>query len=284
MTVLEHVGVATNRLANAGLARDLAAIDAEVLARHILGWTRATYLGHRQECPPAMFAAHYETVLDRRARREPVALITGHREFWGLEFEVTPEVLIPRPETELLVEEVLVLVGDATAPVHIVDVGTGSGCLAVALASELPAARVTATDVSEAALAVARRNAARHAVDDQITWLRTRFLADLAGTPDLIVANPPYIAHAEIPSLPPDVLDFEPRVALVGGSDGLDTIRRLLSAAAHRLVTGGHLVIEFGAGQDEDVQRMVDSQAPLTLVRVRDDLQGIPRAAVIRHV
>ena len=284
MTVFEHVGVATNRLANAGLTRNLAAIDAEVLARHILGWNRATYLGHRQECPPETFAARYGTVLDRRERREPVALITGHREFWGLEFEITPEVLTPRPETELLVEEALILVGDrATAPVHVVDVGTGSGCLAVALATELPAAWVTATDVAESTLAVARRNAARHSVDARITWVLTRFLTDVAGTPDLIVTNPPYVAQAEITSLPPEVRDFEPRVALVGGSDGLDAIRGLLFAAAHQLAAGGHLVIEFGAGQAEDVRQMVERQAPLTLVKVRDDLQGIPRAAVIRH-
>ena len=143
MTILEHVGLATNRLVSAGLARDLAALDAEVLARHVLGWSRATYLGHRQDNPPVAFAARYGAMVDRREGREPVALITGQREFWGLEFEVTPNVLTPRPETELIVEEALGLVGSRAAPVHIADVGTGSGCLAVALASELPAARVT---------------------------------------------------------------------------------------------------------------------------------------------
>ena len=283
MTILEHVGLATNRLVSAGLARDLAALDAEVLARHVLGWSRATYLGHRQDNPPVAFAARYGAMVDRREGREPVALITGQREFWGLEFEVTPNVLTPRPETELIVEEALGLVGSRAAPVHIADVGTGSGCLAVALASELPAARVTGTDVSKAALAVAQRNAACHGVDARMTWVQTMFLDDVAGTPDLIVANPPYIAQAEIARLPPEVRDFEPRVALAGGHDGLDTVRSLLVTAANRLAPGGHLVVELGVGQAETVQRLVGPRSPLALVRVRDDLQGIPRTAVIRH-
>ena len=282
MTVLEHVGSATGRLVAVGLEPPAAAIDAEVLARHVLGWSRATYLSSRREAPPAAFALRYRDVLARRERREPVALITGQREFWGLTFEVTRDVFTPRPETELLMEEGLALASARTRP-HLVDVGTGSGCLAVSLACHLSGARITATDVSGAALGVARRNAVRHGVQDRIMWVRTAFLDGVRIEADLIAANPPYVPESDLDGLPPEVRDFEPREALAGGRDGLETISGLLSRAGTQLARGGYLVVEFGAGQESAVRSLVAVHRRLELVRIRHDLQGIARAAVIRR-
>lgn len=284
MTVLEHIGIAKNQLVNAGLPPDTAAIDAEVLARHVLGWDTTKYLSDRKNVAPSVFSSQYSTVLERRTRREPVALIIGRREFWGMEFEVNPSVLTPRPETELLVEETLKLVVDRdTQPFHLVDIGAGSGCLSVALASELPTIQITATDISHEALTVAHRNAIRHGVDDRINWLQTTYLDGISGTPNVIVSNPPYISDAEIASLPPEVRNFEPRIAIVSGPDGLDAIRALLEITAHRMVPGGHLVMEFGMGQLEKIRDAVRGYRQLEVQRIRSDLQGIPRVIVIKR-
>ena len=283
-SVLDRVGAAATRLTAAGLPRAAAALDAEVLARHVLGWDRAAYLCHRRDAAPPGFAARYTALLDRRAGREPVASIVGGREFWGLAIDVTPSVLTPRPETELLVEEALRLAGQSAAGAPcIVDAGAGSGCVAIALATELPAARIIATDVSGDALAVARRNADRHGVGRRIAWVRTSGLDGLSVTPDVIVSNPPYVPDGELGGLPPEVRDFEPRTALAGGRDGLVLVRMLLGAAARRLAPGGHLVIELGRGQAAAVRAAIASQPRLTLVKVRDDLQGIPRAIVVQR-
>ena len=283
MTVVERVGAATSRLVAAGLPPDVAALDAEVLARHVLGWDRAAYLCNRRDAAPRGFGAAYDAALDRRAGREPVAAIVGRREFWGLELEVGPGVLTPRPETELLVEEALRLARGPCAARLLADVGTGSGCVAIALATELPEARVIATDVSAAALAVARRNAAAHGVDARIAWVRTSCLDGVSAAPDVIVANPPYVPDDDIAGLPPEVRGFEPRLALAGGRDGLDVARRLLDAAAGQLVPGGHLALEVGSGQAPAVRDAVAARPGLALVRVRRDLQGIARTLVVRR-
>lgn len=290
MTVLDEVRAAHRRLVTAGLREDDAASDAEVLARHALGWDRATYLTRRREPPPDRFAADYRALVGRRASREPVSAITGRREFWGLTFEVGPAVLTPRPETELLVEWSLRLVGARRgAALRVVDIGTGSGCLAVALARELPAARVVASDVSPAAVAVARRNARAHGVAGRIGWVvmslldAMRVAAPPAGRgADLIVANLPYVPSAATRVLSPEVRDHEPWLALDGGSDGLDPLRALLGAAPGHLAAGGHLVVEFGAGQEETVRSLLASHPRLALVDVAGDLAGIPRVAAIR--
>ena len=298
MTVLDEVRAAHRRLVTAGLRRDDAAGDAEVLARHALGWDRATYLTRRREPPPDRFAADYRALVGRRARREPVSAITGRREFWGLTFEVGPAVLTPRPETELIVEWSLRLLGARRrAALRVVDVGTGSGCLAVALARQLPAARIVASDVSPAALAVARRNARTHGVEGRIGWVVTSLLDGLRaaaretgrtrdGTPaagaDLIVANLPYVPSAATRVLSPEVRDHEPWLALDGGRDGLDPLRAFLAAAPGHLAAGGHLVVEFGAGQEDTVLSLVASDPRLALLDVAGDLAGIPRVAAIR--
>ncbi len=284
-TLRDWVSAACQQLTAAGIDTQDAAFDVEVLARHALAWTRAQWLSRlRDQVPgtPGSIDALVGPLIERRCRREPVAQITGVREFWGLDMTVTPDVLIPRPETELLVETTLTRLAPRTAAWAIADVGTGSGCLSVALASELTSARIVATDISPAALAVAERNAARHGVVDRITFRETRFLDGVPGPYDLIVSNPPYIPDHELAALAPEVRRHEPRSALSGGRDGLDPTRELLPAACSCLREGGWIVIEIGAGQSEPV-RDIARRAALELVEIRPDLQGIPRAVVMRR-
>ncbi len=285
MTVHEQVTAARARLLAAGIEPTEASFDAEVLAREVLGWDLARFLSSRHEEAPEGFIAQYEPVVARRERREPVAYIAGHREFWDLEFEVTRDVLVPRPETEVIVEEAVARVARPSLddrPLVIVDVGTGSGCLAVALAREFPLARVTAIDVSAAALGVARRNAARHGVAARIEFLEGRGLSGVDDRPDLIVSNPPYVATTAMDALPPEVR-YEPLVALFAGPDGLDEIRQLLADAESRLRPDGWLIFEFGYDQADAVVGQAARHPALLLVEVRADLQGIPRTAVLRR-
>jgi release factor glutamine methyltransferase len=211
-----------------------------------------------------------------------VSYIIGTREFWGLPFEVGPDVLIPRQETEFIVEEALALVGKDSHPV-IVDVGTGSGCIGISLAREIPGARVIASDVSKHALDVARRNAARHNVADRITFIETSFLDGIEEGVDIIVSNPPYVPSVSKRGLTPEVRDYEPSVALFGGEDGLDGLRSVLEGAVAKLVAGGHLVMEFGCGQDDGVTDLVRGVDGLDVVKIRHDLQDIPRTVVCRR-
>jgi release factor glutamine methyltransferase len=279
----EEVAAARARLIVAGLEPAAAAIDAEVLAREVLGWDRARFIVDAREIPRNTFPEQYRVLVDRRARREPVSSIVGHREFWGREFEVTSDVLAPRPESEILVEEALACVAPDRCPLRVVDVGTGSGCLAISLAVERPRATVIATDVSASALAVARRNASRHGVSARVLACRMALLEAIGPRVDLIVSNPPYIPAAEIRALPPEVRDYEPRLALDGGADGLDLIRALVDEARRHLVSGGWLLFEFGFGQEAAVRQVVSSAPEMDLVRLRADLQGIPRVAVVRR-
>lgn len=281
MTVFEHVTHAAGELARTGVSPDRAAFDAEVLARHVLGWNRAQYLAERRGEAPPGFAGRFGDLVSRRRCHEPVAYITGTREFWGLDFEVTREVLIPRPDTELIVEAVLAVLADEP-PQVIVDVGTGSGCLAVALAHEFPAARVTATDVSRTALVVARRNAARHGVESRVQFVQADLLEGIALEADVIVSNPPYVATLAAPGLPPAVRDHEPAIALFGGPAGLDAIGRLLAQAARCLRPNGLLVWEFGYDHEEGVRALI-ARGGWRFEHLREDLQGIPRVAVVRR-
>lgn len=283
-TIAERVSAARGPLTAAGIDERDAALDAEVLARRALGWDRARYLAHAGDPAPAAFDPHFDRLVARRCRREPVAQITGSREFWGLDIAVTRHVLIPRPETELLVETGVSLLADRAVPWGVADVGTGSGCLAVALAHELPRARITATDLSPATLAVARRNAARHGLDDRISFHATRWLDGLPGPYDLIVSNPPYVSDADMTRLAPEVKWHEPATALCGGPDGLDSVRALVPAAVARLRLGGWLLLEIGAGQDRAVTALVARHPELALREIRKDLRGIPRAVVLRRV
>jgi release factor glutamine methyltransferase len=315
-TLRDLVLGARERLTAAGIDANEAAMDAAMLARHVLEWDLARFIAHETEGPPERFPAAFESVVERREQREPMSAITGRREFWALEFEVCPDVLTPRPETEIIVEEATACLaglrpdtvarfpsvgwdlppppgygGHAEAPGAnaggpavrplIVDVGTGSGCLAVCLAREFPGARVIATDVSPEALAIAARNARRHGVADRVEFRQTHLLAGVGGPAALIVSNPPYIPSGDIAGLPPEVRAWEPRRALDGGPDGLAVVRDLLAAAPSVLAPGGWLIMEFGYGQQQRVEALVRA-SPLELVRIANDLQQIPRTLVAR--
>lgn len=278
-TVAERLAIARARLEAAGIPTLDAALDADVLARHVLGWDRARLLAHAREPAPSDFEHAFDTLVARRATREPVAQIVGFREFWERDFEVTSDVLTPRPETELIIEEALGFASQRACNT-VIDVGTGSGCLAVTIACELPNVRVTATDASDAALDVACRNAARHAVADRITFTRANVLDGINLRADLIVSNPPYVPDSEAEHLQPEVVRYEPHVALFGGPTGLEIVRRLFVEAAGRLAEGGRLVVEFGFGQAMRVKELAE-ETGWTLLVIREDLQGIPRTIVL---
>jgi release factor glutamine methyltransferase len=281
MTIHDLVQGARDRFMQAGISANLAALDAELLAREVLGWDKARFLTERHADATSAFLLNFEHFVARRVRREPISYITGFREFWGIDFEVTPDVLIPRHETELIVEEALERIDKDSCPL-IVDVGTGSGCLAVVLAREVPGARVIATDVSGDALAVARRNAARHGVADRVRFIETSFLHGVDDGADMIVSNPPYVPSVSAPGLTPEVGEYEPSVALFGGEDGLEGLRRVLGESVSKLVPGGWLIMEFGYGQDDLVPALVGDCAGLNVVKIRHDIQNIPRTAIIR--
>lgn len=279
-TINARVAEARHRLRDAGIPHDEAALDARLLAQHLLGWDTAQIFASGNDREAAGFADRYEAAITRRARREPVAYITGSREFWSLTFDVSSAVLIPRPETEGLVEAVLERFPVRQTPLKIVDLCTGSGCIAVAIASERPQARILATDLSESALVVARQNAARHGVGAQIDFVRADLMDGLTGTFDLIMSNPPYVPMGAREGLQPEVKDFEPEMALFSGRDGLDVTERLVRQSVDYLDRGGYLIFEFGDGQESEIRELISRTGGLTMVDVRRDLRGIPRTAI----
>jgi release factor glutamine methyltransferase len=284
VTIQTCVAGGRQRLREAGISPVEAALDARLLAQHVLGWETATYFTSANEPEPTGFAAIYGPLVARRAAREPLPYITGRREFWDLTFEVSPAVLIPRPETELIVEAALELFPSRTSALTIVDVCTGSGVVAIALARERPAARIVATDISSDALEVARRNASRHGAADRVEFVCDDLLDPITSEVDLIVCNPPYVAEVSRPGLQPEVRDHEPSVALFGGRDGLRLLTRLVAGAPARLRNGGYLVFEFGFGQDVEVEALIEATPQLELLELRRDLQGIARTAVARRL
>jgi release factor glutamine methyltransferase len=247
---------------------------AELLLMRVLGCDRTYLLTHPEMQLTAEQSAVYDAWLTRRARHEPVQYIVGEQEFFGLKFRVTPDVLIPRPETEHLVEAALARAGRESA-LHIADVGTGSGAIAVALAHALPRARVTALDISATALAVAQKNAKSHGVSDRIRFLQSDLLTAVAGERfDIIASNPPYVAEGE--ELESQVRDYEPAFALFAGPEGLDIYRRLIPQAQDALRPGGWLLLEIGHGQRGAVAQLLAGWGNVSFVT---DLQGIPRVA-----
>lgn len=280
MATFGDIGRAVSaRLERAGVGPAEARLDAELIIRDHQRWDRSAWIVHRDEPAPAPLLDRLETAVRRREAREPLAYVRGHAEFWGREFEVTGAVLIPRPETELIVEQALALVPPAAA--RVADVGTGSGCLAITLAAERPSWRLYATDISTDALEVARRNARRHGVEGSITFQDAALLGTVPPC-DLIVSNPPYVPEGDRAQLQPEVA-FEPAEALFAGPDGLAVIRPLLGAAAVRLAPGGWLLFEFGFGQAEAIRRLLNETRDWTDVRFSHDLQGIPRTAAARR-
>lgn len=270
---------ARRRFRAAGIEREEAALDARLLAQRLLGWDAARLMTHGDEAASPEFAHDYEGLVARRVFREPLAYITGSREFWNLDIEVTPAVLIPRPETELLIEIALEHF-DHPQPIRILDVCTGSGCVAVGLGREFPKATLVASDISQDALDVARRNLARYGVSSRTQLVRADLLDGVDGPFDLIVSNPPYVPTVDAPGLQPEVREYEPPAALFAGEDGLQIVRRLVVQAAAALARDGILVFEFGAGQDDAVRSIVRAVSSLTLLELKHDLQDIPRAAV----
>ncbi len=262
-------------------------LAAELLLLHVLGRDRAWLYAHPEEVIPGLDAHRFLSLILRRAEGEPTQYLTGKQEFWGLEFEVTPDVLIPRPETEHVIEVALdrlsvrelragrkqTLTGDG---LNIIDVGTGSGCIAIALAKELPGARIVATDISDVALAVARRNAARHAFANNITFLKHNLLGGMAAKYELVVSNPPYVGHKEKESLMREVRDHEPEMALYGGEEGYELYAELIAQAARSVVPGGLLVLELGHNSLLAVHPLLELPH-WTNVAVTKDLAGIDR-------
>jgi release factor glutamine methyltransferase len=249
--------------------------DAELLLAHLLGWDQAALLTHPERVLTPAEADQFEGMLRRRLASEPVQYITGVQEFFGLPFEVSPAVLIPRPETEHLVEAVLERFGRESSP-RIVDVGTGSGAIAVALAHAIPRSQVTAVDLSSAALEVAQRNADRHGVLERVTLLQSDLLAALGSEEfEAVVSNPPYISEGEV--LEPQVLNYEPRSALYAGPTGLEIYERLIPQARRVLRPRGWLMLEIGYGQSPALLKLLSDWNEVSFV---DDLQGIPRVVL----
>jgi release factor glutamine methyltransferase len=282
VNVFEALRLATAQLRAAGL--DSAEHDAEVLLRHVLGWDRARLIteGSASLAPEAR--SRYVSLADERSRRRPLQHLTGLQWFWKHEFAVTPDVLIPRPDTEVLVEATLELLRDRGQPV-IVDVGTGSGCIALSLAADREDAEVHGVDVSRPALAVARHNAARLELTGRVTFHHGDLLGPvepLAGRIDLVVSNPPYVGRDELAALAPEVTRHEPRLALVPPGDRCSLYRRLAPAAAQVLRPGGVLAVEIGQGMTDEVGREV-ARAGLGVERVVPDLAGIERVMIARR-
>ncbi len=253
----------------------LDAVDARVLLRHVIGCDEAWLISHKDRQLSAKEQEAYATLRARRAAGEPVAYLTGEREFYSLAFKVTPAVLIPRPETELLVETALEHI-PADAPCRVLDLATGSGCVAIAIAKHCPRARMTATEVSLAALAVVRENAARHGVN--IEFMESDWFAALSGRRfDFIVANPPYVAEGD-PHLNEGDLRFEPRPALVAGTAGLDCIEVIVEQAPRHLAAGGWLLFEHGYDQGACSRALLAAAGYADIV-TRRDLAGIERVS-----
>jgi len=280
VTIHRRVVEARQQLRDAGISQTESELDARLLAQHVLGWTTERFLTEAQAPEPDGFAPQYDTLVARRATREPLAYIVGVREFWGLLLEVSPAVLIPRPSTELIVEAVLDLFPDPSARLDVADIGTGCGCVALAIAQERPSAAIVGIDISREALEVAHRNATRYGFTDRVTFRHGDLLDGIDGPFDAIVANPPYVVDRAGPALQPEVRDHEPAVALFGGVDGLTLLTRLVADAPTRLRPGGSLVFEFGYGQDIEIEDLLEQSSELRLVGVRRDLQGIARTAI----
>lgn len=257
-------------------------MEAVSLLMHIMQVGRTFVIAHPERELSSEEAARFREFIERRARREPLQYITGAQEFFNLTFEVTPDVLIPRPETELIVEAALDLL-KAHPDAVIADVGTGSGCIAISVLHQMPRARAIGIDISAKALAVARRNAERHGLIDRFTLIEADGLTSFWKRPQFsaVVSNPPYVPADEIKSLQPEVRDHEPLSALISGTDGLAHIRTLLRDAPDLLRPNGYLIFEIGFGQRDAVESLIDLKL-WKLIEIRNDLQNIPRTFVLR--
>lgn len=285
MTIAEAILRGTHKLRKAGVPE--ARREAGSLLGHVIERDRSFIISHAEDPITSEEAEKFAGFVEERAEGKPQQYITGHQEFFGLDFEVSEDVLIPRPETELLVETALKLLPNASAS-FICDVGTGSGCVAVTLLHERSNTCGMAIDISPAAIEVARRNAARHAVTERLEFLNSDCFVEVDKETvfDLIVSNPPYIPVGDLENLQREVRDYEPHLALEAGPDGLSTIRRLLADAGTYLKPGGHLLFEIGFDQRAAVENLI---APMVfsgswnLLDIYPDLQGIPRTVALQR-
>ncbi|QDT46043.1 Release factor glutamine methyltransferase [Symmachiella dynata] len=264
---------------------DTPRLDAEILLAHARGCPRIQLYTHYDEVLDDEVRASMRALVTRRAQAEPVAYLVGHREFYGLDFHVSSDVLIPRPDTETLVLELLTLAAGRPGP-QILELGTGSGCIAVATAANLPAAKIVAVDISPAALNIAVKNATAHNVAERIDFREGDLFEPLDSEAkfDFVISNPPYIADAELAQLDADVRDHEPHLALAGGADGLDVIRRILAEAGQRLKSGGFLLLEIGAEQGNVLPELIAASGDYREARIVNDLAHRPRVAVAERL
>lgn len=284
MNIDDLLKVTARQLARAGVVE--ADLDARLLFQHLTGMSRSQLVLHGRQAVAADLAGQYQQLIDRRSQRIPLHYLTGSREFWSLEFTVTPAVLIPRPETEFLLTRALALVAPGSGCSRVLDLCTGSGVIAVVLAKELDCP-VVAVDISPPALAVAAANLRRHQVAHQVTPVGSDLFAGLAPNRrfDLIVSNPPYIADGELEGLEPEVVGAEPRLALSGGSSGLELIARIAVEAEGFLQPGGWILVEIGAGQGSAVTALFSApERHYHQVRVIDDWSGRPRVLQARYL
>jgi release factor glutamine methyltransferase len=283
-TILALIRWADERFKREGMATPR--LDAEVLLAETLRTDRVGLYTHFDQPLQPDELVRFKELIRRRLRREPVAYILGKKEFWSLSLRVTPDVLIPRPETEALVAEALKILTPAEGKdSRILEIGTGSGAVSIALARELPAAKVVATDLSPKALALAEENALRSGVRERVLFLQGDLFhpVEKEDAFDLIVTNPPYIPRGEFPSLMPEVRDYEPKVALDGGKDGLDFFRRVLPAVGDHLRPGGWFLAEMGAGQDPQIIKIAEKNPGLDSFGFAKDLSGINRVFKARR-
>lgn len=279
MTIAEAVLEGANQLRTAGVPE--ARREAGSLIAHVLQKDTTFVLTRADEPLDTNEIKRFRDYIHERSMGKPLQYITGRQEFYKLEFEVTPDVLIPRPETELVIESALKLQPNAEL---ICDVGTGSGCIAITLVYELPQARAVAIDISAAALEVAKRNADRHGVSDRIQFVQSDCFDSLLPTVfDLIVSNPPYVAESAVEGLQREVRDFEPRAALTPGGDGLTIVKKLLDQSPAFLKAEGHLLFEIGFDQHERVEQLID-RSKWKLLDIHQDLQGIPRLVALEKL
>ena len=269
----------TARLKSAAI--ESAELDARILTGHALGLDLTGLISAAQRQLTPDESARLEEFARRRLAGEPVARILGEKEFWGLPLQLSPATLVPRPDTETVVELALELLradGNLDRPLRIADLGTGSGAILLALLSELPAAQGFGTDISETALHTASANAARAGLSDRATFIACDYASGLIGPFDLIVSNPPYIRTADIDGLAAEVRNHDPLAALDGGADGLDAYRALIPQAARLLAPGGALVVEAGQGQSGPIQALMTNAGLMPVIAPKADLAGIPRA------
>lgn len=274
LTIREALHTTSEALKEAGI--ESASLDARLLVAEATGASQETLIGHPRRGLSQSEEKTLQALAARRILREPVAYILGRKEFWGLEFTVSPAVLVPRPDSETLVEAALSWARCKSIPLRILDFGTGSGCLLLSLLHELPSATGVGVDISEAALEVARQNAQRLGLYQRTEWIRSEWGTEISEVVDIIISNPPYIAEAELPGLEPEVREFEPKGALISGADGLDSYRAIRKHAERLLKQEGIILLEVGASQALEVAEIFAGKE-FTPAGVYKDLAGVER-------